>query len=110
MTPVKLATVGIIAAGAMFGALSASAAPISTLGSIAKSDSSMVEQVGYRNRCWYSYGHRYCKKSTIAPTPVVIIATTISDLIGGLKALREIKRRAQGPAFVFLAMEARGFC
>src|SRR4029079_3571502 len=26
-----------------------------------------------------------------------------------LKALREIKRRAQGPAFVFLAMEARGF-
>jgi hypothetical protein len=67
MTPVNLATVGIIAAGAMFGALSASAAPISTLGSIAKSDSSMVEQVGYRNRCWYSYGHRYCKRVYYRP-------------------------------------------
>lgn len=62
MTPVKLATIGIIAAGAMFGALTASAAPISSLGSIAQNDSSLVEQVGYRYKCWWSYGHKYCKK------------------------------------------------
>ena len=62
MTPVKLATVGIIAAGAMFGALTASAAPISSLGSIAQNDSSLVEPVGYRYKCWWSYGHRYCKR------------------------------------------------
>jgi hypothetical protein len=67
MTPVKLATVGIIAAGAMFGALTASAAPIGSLGSIAKNDSSMVEQVGYRYRCWWSYGHRYCKRVYYRP-------------------------------------------
>lgn len=65
MTPIKLATVGIIAAGAMFGALTASAAPISSLGPIAKNDSSMVQQVGYR--CWWSYGHRYCKRNYYRP-------------------------------------------
>jgi hypothetical protein len=65
MTPIKLATVGIIAAGAMFGALTASAAPISSLGSIAQNDSSMVQQVGYR--CWWSYGHRYCKRTYYHP-------------------------------------------
>jgi len=62
MTPVKLATIGIIAAGAMFGTLTASAAPISSLGSIAQNDSSLVEQVGYRYKCWWSYGHKYCKR------------------------------------------------
>jgi len=62
MTPVKLATIGIIAAGAMFGTLTASAAPISSLGSIAQNNSSLVEQVGYRYKCWWSYGHKYCKK------------------------------------------------
>ena len=65
MTPIKLATVGIIAAGAMFGAFTASAAQINSLGSIAKNDSSMVEQVGYR--CWWSYGHRYCKRTYYRP-------------------------------------------
>ena len=62
MTPVKLATIGIIAAGAMFGTLTASAAPISSLGSIAQNNSSLVEQVGYRYKCWWSYGHKYCKR------------------------------------------------
>ena len=63
MTPIKLATIGIIAAGAMFGALTASAAPIGSLGSIAQNDtSSMVTPAGYRYRCWWSYGHRYCKR------------------------------------------------
>ena len=63
MTPVKFATIGIIAVGAMFGALTASAAPIGSLGSIAQSDaSSMVTPVYYKYRCWWSYGHRYCKR------------------------------------------------
>jgi hypothetical protein len=67
MTPVKLATIGIIAAGATFGALTASAAPISSLGSIAQNDSSMVEPVGYRYKCWWSYGHKYCKRVYYRP-------------------------------------------
>jgi hypothetical protein len=58
MTPIKLATVGIIAAGAMFGALTASAAPISSPGSLAQNGSSMVTPAGYY--CWWSYGYRHC--------------------------------------------------
>jgi hypothetical protein len=27
----------------------------------------MVEQVGYRYRCWWSYGHRYCKRVYYRP-------------------------------------------
>ena len=57
MTPIRLATIGIIAAGAMFGALTASAAPIGSLGTMARSDTSIVTPVG----CWWSYGHYYCR-------------------------------------------------
>ena len=86
MTPIKLATVGIIAAGATFGALTASAAPINSLGSIAKNTA------------------RWCSRSAtavggpmatatvrgpiIAPTAVGISATITSDLIGGRAAPR----------------------
>ena len=58
MTPIKLATIGIIAAGAMFGALTASAAPISSPGTLAQTGHSTVIPAGYY--CWWSYGHRYC--------------------------------------------------
>jgi hypothetical protein len=67
MTPVKLATIGIIAAGATFGALTASAAPISSLGSMVQEGSSLAEQVAYRYKCWWDYGHKYCKKVYYRP-------------------------------------------
>jgi len=57
MTPIRLATIGVIAAGAMFGAVAASAAPLPSVGSLAGSAASEVVPVG----CWWSYGHYYCR-------------------------------------------------
>jgi hypothetical protein len=57
MKPIRLATIGIIAAGAMFGAVAASAAPLPAVGTLAGSATSQVVPVG----CWWSYGHYYCR-------------------------------------------------
>jgi hypothetical protein len=67
MKPIRLATLGIIAAGAMFGAVAASAAPIGPVGPVATTDNSMVTLAGYRYRCWWSYGHRYCRRVYYRP-------------------------------------------
>jgi hypothetical protein len=57
MKPIRFATIGIVAAGAMFGAVAASAAPIPSLGNPAGDSSSNVVKVG----CWWSYGQYYCR-------------------------------------------------
>ncbi len=98
MTPIKLATVGIIAAGAMFGALTASAAPISSLGSIAQNDSSMVEQVGYPIAVGGPMATATARGPIIAPTIAIAITATItSDLIGGLEGLRDKQTPGSAP-------------
>jgi hypothetical protein len=58
MKPIRLATIGIIAAGAMFGAVAASATPLPSLGTPAGSTASDVVKVGYY--CWWSYGVYHC--------------------------------------------------
>jgi hypothetical protein len=58
MKPIRLATMGLIAAGAMFGAVAASAAPLPSVGTLAGSAASEAVPAGYY--CWWSYGHRYC--------------------------------------------------
>jgi hypothetical protein len=55
MKPIRLATIGIIAAGAMCGAVAASAAPLPAVGTLAGSATSQVVPVG----CWYDYYGRY---------------------------------------------------
>lgn len=57
MKPIRLATIGIIAAGAMFGAVVASAAPLPSVGTLAGSAASQIVPV----HCWWSYGHYYCR-------------------------------------------------
>jgi hypothetical protein len=59
MKPIRLATIGIIAAGALFGAAAASAAPLPAVGALAGSAASDVVPAGYH--CWWSYGHRHCR-------------------------------------------------
>jgi hypothetical protein len=56
MKPIRLATLGIIAAASMFGALAASAAPVSSPG-LPQGATSLVTPVG----CWWGpYGVRHC--------------------------------------------------
>jgi len=56
MKPIRLATLGMIAAASMFGALAASAAPVNSPG-VPQGATSLVTPVG----CWWdSYGVRHC--------------------------------------------------
>jgi anti-sigma factor RsiW len=57
MKPFRLATLGIIAAGAMFGALAASAAPMTSLGTLAGSNNSAVTPVHYCG--WWCRHHHH---------------------------------------------------
>jgi hypothetical protein len=55
MKPIRLATLGIIAAASLFGAVGASAAPVTSLGSPQRAGAP-VTPVG----CWWAYGVRHC--------------------------------------------------
>lgn len=57
MKPNRLATIGLIAAASLFGTLTASAAPVKSLGA-PSSEASLVTQAGYA--CWWSYGRKHC--------------------------------------------------
>lgn len=59
MKPVNLAIAGMIAAGAMFGAVAASAAPLPATGTVVVPGASQVVPAGYR--CWWRYGRRHCR-------------------------------------------------
>ena len=56
MKPIRLATLGIIAAASMFGAFAGSAAPVSSPG-VPQGGTSLVTPVG----CWWAYGVRHCR-------------------------------------------------
>jgi hypothetical protein len=56
MKPIRLATLGIIAAASLFGAVAASAAPVSSPG-VPQGATSLVTPVG----CWWAYGVRHCR-------------------------------------------------
>jgi hypothetical protein len=57
MKPIRLITIGIIAAGTLFGAVVASAAPAPTPAR-PDVDSALVTSVRY---CWWEYGVKYCR-------------------------------------------------
>lgn len=57
MKPIRLITIGIVAAGAIAGAVSALAAPAPTPGA-PEVNSSLVSPVYYC--CWWSYGVKKC--------------------------------------------------
>jgi hypothetical protein len=57
MKPVKLATLGLIAAAGMFAAVTAMAGP-TTAPALPEAKSSLVTPVYYC--CWWSYGRKYC--------------------------------------------------
>ena len=56
MKPIKLATVGLIAAAGMFGALAATASPAPA--PLPEVNSSLVTPVYYC--CWWSYWYKKC--------------------------------------------------
>jgi hypothetical protein len=55
MKPIRLATLGIVAAASLFGALAASAAPVTSLDA-PRGATSLVTPVG----CWWAYGVYHC--------------------------------------------------
>jgi hypothetical protein len=55
MKSIRLATLGIVAAASLFGALAASAAPVTSLDA-PRGAASLVTPVG----CWWSYGVYHC--------------------------------------------------
>lgn len=60
MKPIRLATIGIIAAGAMCGVVAASAAPLPTVGTLAGSATSQVVKAHYYGHYYrWNYYHRY---------------------------------------------------
>ncbi len=58
MKPVKLATLGLIAAASIFGAIAATAAP-APKPSLPEVNSSLVTPA-YYYCCWWKYGKKYC--------------------------------------------------
>jgi hypothetical protein len=60
MKPIRLITLGIIAAGTIIGAVGALAAPAPTT-AMPEASSSLVSPAYYC--CWWSYGYKHCSYS-----------------------------------------------
>ena len=92
MKPIRLATLGIIAAGSMFGALAASAAPVTSPGvpqgcKLARDVQSIC--------CWWAYGVQYCRwQATIQ----ALLQAVLPTLPLPLQLLRGGARRGNDPA------------